>query len=156
MKSNPAEIERVLARLEATPAFLNALAADHSPGELGFSRDKKTWSAQEVLAHLRACADPWIHSIYAMLAEAGPVLPDIDERKYARAARYAEVPYIEALRSFAAQRANLVRVLRGLRPEKWERSANILGRRHTVFSQARRMAMHEAGHCTIKTKSSVS
>ena len=45
------------------------------------------------------------------------------------------------------QRTNLMRVLRGLGPEAWERGAIIFERRHTVFSQARRMAKHEAEHC---------
>lgn len=147
MKSTPAEIKKVLAQLDATPVCLRALAADHPPAELALARDGKTWSSQEILAHLRACSDLWTHSIYAMLAEVDPVLPDINERKYAQAARYAEVSFSEALGVFSAQRANLMRVLHGLKPEAWDRRALIFERSHTIFSQARRMAKHEAEHC---------
>lgn len=100
---------------------LQTLTKDRSPEELAYSPDKKTWSAQEILAHLRAYADLWTHSIYAMLAELEPVLPDIDERKYTRAARYAEVPFREAVDVFSMQRANLMLVLQETKPDDRER-----------------------------------
>jgi len=146
LKSTPAEIERILAALGEMHARMHAFMETYSPGELAFSPDKKTRSAQEILTHLRACADLWTHSIYAMLVEVEPLLPDIDERKYARAARYQEVPFREALEDFSARRANLMRVLHEIEPKDWERGVILLGRRHTVFSQARRMAKHEAEH----------
>jgi hypothetical protein len=37
-------------------------------------------------------------------------------------------------------------VLRALPPESWPCSADIAGRGRTVFSQARRMALHEKEH----------
>jgi hypothetical protein len=147
MKSTPAEIERILVTLGETPARLAAWAAKCTPEELAIAPDKKSWSAQETLAHLRACADLWTHSIYAMLAEQEPVLPDINERKWARAARYAEVPFREALQPYSCQRADLMRVLLNLETETWERGAIVFERRHTIFTQARRLAKHEAEHC---------
>ena len=45
-----------------------------------------------------------------------------------------------------ASRENLLRVLHALPAADLERGAVILGRRHTVFTQARRMAKHEAEH----------
>ncbi|HEY2980033.1 MAG TPA: DinB family protein, partial [Anaerolineales bacterium] len=109
--------------------------------------DRKAWSSAEILAHLRACADLWTHSVYAMLAVDTPRLPDLDERKWARAARYAEVPFGDSLHAFRLQRESLLRVLRALPPDAWERAALILDRKHTVFTQARRMAKHDAEHC---------
>lgn len=146
MKSTPAEIEHILAALEQTPLTLERLAAECSEARLASAPQEGGWSAQEVLAHLRACADLWTQSIYSMLAEKDPVLPDINERKYARAARYAEVSVKSALADFRSQRANLLRVLKPLKPGDWERGAVILGRRHTVFTQARRLAKHEGEH----------
>src|SRR5574340_244034 len=109
MKATPAEIGKVLALLQETPGRLEAMAAKHSAAALAAQPDAKSWSAQEILAHLRACADLWTHSIYAMLAEKTPELPDLDERKWVRAAAYAEVPFKEALVVFKLQRGNLVR-----------------------------------------------
>jgi hypothetical protein len=146
MKSTPAEIGHILAALEQTPHTLERIAAECSEAQLASAPGQGGWSAQEVLAHLRACADLWTQSIYAMLAEKDPVLADINERKYALAARYAEVPFMPALTEFRSQRANLLRVLTALKPEEWERGAVILGRSHTVFTQARRLAKHEGEH----------
>ena len=81
-----------------------------------------------------------------MLAEKEPVLPDINERKWAKVTGYAEVPFAESFQAYVLQRENLLRVLKALPFEDWERSAVIFGRKHTVFTQARRMAKHEAEH----------
>jgi hypothetical protein len=82
-----------------------------------------------------------------MLAENEPEFSDINEWKWAKVTRYAEVPFAESFQAFSLQRANLLRVLKGLPFEAWERSAIIFGRKHTVFTQTRRMAKHEGEHC---------
>lgn len=145
MKGTPSEIQKALTGLGETPRRL-ARTLSLPPVKLSFRPDKKSWSASDILAHLRACADLWTHSIYAALAESNPTVPDINERKWARVARYAELPFAESFEAFRLQRENLLRVLRDLPPESWERGATILGRRHTVFTQSRRMAKHEAEH----------
>lgn len=146
MKATGAEIEKYLATISETPGRIAQLAARCDEAQLHFKADTKTWSASDILAHLRACADLWIHSIYAMLAEHEPVFPDIDERKWAKVTRYAELPFHESLQAFSLQRETLLRVLHGLSNQSWERPASILGRRHTVFTQTRRLAKHEMEH----------
>lgn len=138
--------EQIVAQLDALPGRLVRLTAGVGEDRLRRAPGIKGWSVTDILAHLRACADLWGHSIYAMLAATDVVLPDIDERRWAKAARYAEAPFEAALQAYVLQRGNLVRVLRALDPEAWERSGLIFGRRHTVFSQARRMARHEQEH----------
>ena len=81
-----------------------------------------------------------------MLAENEPVLPDVNERKWAKVTRYAELSFVESFQAYSLQRANLLRVLKDLPLEDWEKSALIFERKHTVFSQARRMAKHEVEH----------
>lgn len=76
-----------------------------------------------------------------------PALPDINERKWAKVAGYAALPFSRSLEAFSLQRETLLLVLTSLPPQSWGRPALILGRRHTVFTQARRMAKHEAEHC---------
>ena len=51
--------ERVLTLLAATPQRIAALTADLTPEELQTRPTPDEWSANEVLAHLRACADVW-------------------------------------------------------------------------------------------------
>ncbi|MGQ0603555.1 MAG: DinB family protein [Anaerolineales bacterium] len=146
-KVTPTEIQKHLALLEETPRRLAACTAKLSDAQLHTAPGPKAWSAAETLAHLRACADVWTHSIYAMLAESAPQLALLDERRWAKATRYAELKFRKSLQAFTLQREELLHVLLSLPLESWTRSATIAGRSHTVFSQARRMALHEAEHC---------
>jgi hypothetical protein len=146
LQATPAALEKVLASLAETPPRLAALSAGQADGTLAQPPGAKAWSPLEVLAHLRGCADLWTYSIYAMLAESEPALPLLDERRWARAAGYARLPFSASLQTFSLARAELLAVLRGLPFEAWERSASIEGRRHTVFTQTRRMALHEQEH----------
>jgi hypothetical protein len=143
----PSEIQKQLALLEATPGRIAACADGLDETRLRESPSKRVWSAVEVLAHLRACADLWSYSIYAMLAEATPTLALLDERRWSKALYYADRSFANALQREKLERAQLIHVLRDLPYESWMRAAVIAERRHTVFSQARRMALHEAEHC---------
>ena len=147
MKATSSEIEKYLRMISETPHRILGSATGPEEAHLQSKSDEKPWSANDILAHLRSCADLWTHSIYAMLAENGPVFSDIDERKWAKVTRYAELPFKESFQAFSLQRENLLRVLRALPFESWERSAMIFERKHTVFTQVRRMAKHEKEHC---------
>ena len=81
-----------------------------------------------------------------MLAENEPVFSDINERKWAKVTRYAELPFHPSFQAFSLQRESLVSVLKDLSFDSWERSALIFERRHTVFTQTRRLAKHETEH----------
>jgi len=147
MKATPAKIEKFVQILSETPLRISQAAKGLDEARLQFKADKKSWSANDILAHLRSCADLWTHSIYAMLAENEPVFSDINERKWAKVTRYAELPFAESFQAFSLQRESLLRILKALPFESWERSAIIFERKHTVFTQTRRMAKHEQEHC---------
>ncbi len=147
MKATKKEIETILIALADTPRIFADATAEIKDAQLHFRADKNAWSASDILAHIRSCADVWTHSIYAMLAEKEPVLPDINERKWTKVTRYAELPFSESLQAFTLHRSSLIRVLQDLPFENWERSAIIFERKHSVFTQARRMARHEMEHC---------
>ena len=147
MKATSSEIEKYLRSISETPRRIAVSAEGLKEARLEFKSDRKPWSANDILAHLRSCADLWTHSIYAMLSENEPMFSDINERKWAKVTRYAELPFKESFQTFSLQRENLLRVLRALPFESWERSATIFERRHTVFTQVRRMAKHESEHC---------
>ena len=146
MKATPSEIEKYLRIISETPQQIATAAKGLEEGQLQFKADARSWSVIDILAHLRSCADLWTHSIYAMLAENEPVFSDIDERKWAKVTRYTELPFKESFQVFSWQRENLLHVLKALPFESWERSAMIFERKHTVFSQVRRLAKHESAH----------
>ena len=146
MKAVASDVERYLAVLSETVSRLEQAVNGRDEARLQFKADKTAWSANEILAHLRSCADLWTHSIYAMLAENEPTFSDINERKWAKVTKYAELPFRESFQAFSLQRQNLLRVLKALPFEAWERSAIIFERKHTIFTQTRRMAKHEMAH----------
>ena len=72
MKATPIEIAKYLKTLEDTPMRITHATNGIDDSRLQFNSDKRSWSANDILAHIRACADLWTHSIYAMLAVTYP------------------------------------------------------------------------------------
>jgi DinB family protein len=150
-RSRPAlPIAQVLSLLASTPPRLTTLTAGLSPARLQSAPTSDEWSANEVLAHLRACADMWGNSIMAMLGEDRPTLRAINPRTWIKQTNYRELTFQPSLRAFAAQRAALLAVLEPLPPEGWSRSAIVTGAGRpldlTVLSYAQRLALHERPH----------
>lgn len=141
------DLATVLALLKDTPPRLAACAAPHSAERLAQRPGPQGWSAVEHLAHLRGCDAVWTETMYAMLVADEPALPLLDPRQWALKLKYAHQPFADLLAALTARRAELLRVLTPLPLERWSRGADIHGRRHTVYSQARRLALHEREHC---------
>ncbi|MGH2501364.1 MAG: DinB family protein, partial [Ktedonobacterales bacterium] len=67
-------IEQTLTLLAATPTRLAALTAGLTPAQLRTPPSPDEWSANDVLAHLRACADVRGGPIATILAEDTPTI----------------------------------------------------------------------------------
>ncbi len=146
MKMTPKEIEKYLDLLAGTLDHIAFITREASEEQLHHKASKQDWSVRDILAHLRACSDVWGNSIEAMLADENPVLPDVHPRHWLKQTNYLDLRFRESLQALDSQRAKMLSVLRQLSFEDWTRSAVIGGRKHTVFSQVRRMAKHEAEH----------
>jgi len=147
MKTTPVEIQEYLGLLAKTPNRIKTIMKDADHARLHFKPDNKAWSANDILAHLRSCADVWGDSIDRMLAEENPTVPYRHPRQWIKKTDYRELPFHESFQAFTTQRKKLLTVLKRLSVEDWSRAAIIKGREHTVFTQVRRMAMHENVHC---------
>ncbi|MBX2999856.1 MAG: DinB family protein [Caldilineaceae bacterium] len=101
------------------------MTAELSPVQLRTSLGPGEWSANEVLAHLRSCADVWGDSIAAILAQDHPALRAISPRTWMRKTDYLEREFRPSLEAFAVQRAALVAVLQPLTPADWSRLATV-------------------------------
>lgn len=148
MKMTPKEIEKYLDLLAGTLDHIAFITREASEEQLHHKATKQDWSVRDILAHLRSCSDVWGNSIEAMLADENPVLADVHPRHWLKQTNYLDLRFRESLQALASQRAKMLSVLRQLSFEDWARSAVIGGRNHTVFSQVRRMAKHEAEHLT--------
>lgn len=136
--------------LAAAPPRLAALTADLAPAQLQTRPAAEEWSATEVLAHLRACADVWGDCIRAMLAEDRPTLRAVNPRTWIKRTDYPELEFGPSLRAFTTQRAALLAVLEPLPPAGWARAATVTGAgrvlERTVLSYAQWLAHHERPH----------
>ena len=150
MPERPLTIEQVLAMLAATPPRIAALTAGLAPAQLHTAPDRDEWSANDVLAHLRACADVWGSCIATMLAEDRPTLRAVNPRTWIRQTDYLEQGFGPSLHAFTTQRNELLAVLEPLAPESWSRAAIVTGAgkvlERTVLFYAQWLATHERPH----------
>ena len=147
MKATLPEIEQYLNLLEETPHRIKRITNSFDEGHLQRRTEKLPWSVNDILAHLRSCADVWGDSIFAMLAEENPKVAYHHPRQWIKKTDYLQLSFQESFQAFVMQRRKLLKSLRSLSFEDWSRAAIIQGREHTVFTQVRRMATHENVHC---------
>lgn len=150
MPSRSLTIDQVLTLLAETPPRIAALTAGLAPAQLRTTPDHDGWSANEVLAHLRACADVWGGCIAAMLAEERPTLRAVDPRTWIEQTDYRDLEFRPSLRTFTTQRADLLAVLEPLPRDGWAQEATVTGAgrvlERTVLFYAQWLARHERQH----------
>jgi DinB superfamily len=150
VSSGSLTIEQVLTLLVQTPPRIAALTTGLTSGQLRTSFNEGEWSANDVLAHLRSCADMWGNCIAAILAEDRPTIRAVNPTTWIKQTDYPELEFRPSLRSFATQRAGLLAVLEPLPPEGWARAAPVTGAgkvlERTVLSYAQWLARHERPH----------
>ncbi len=151
MKVDTGEIEKILSSLAETPSRILTASQGLEASRLHNRLDDETWSANDILAHLRSCADVWGKSIMAMIAQDHPTLRYISPRTWIRKTNYPKLEFGFSLDAFTRQRAELLAALESLAVEDWSRGATFTGttegREHTILSYAQRIASHENEHC---------
>lgn len=150
MDMTAAEIEHMLTVLAETPPRLASLTNGLETARLQTKADQDSWSANDILAHLRSCADVWGKSILAMLAQDHPTLRYVSPRTWIKKTNYLEQEFHTSLQAFINQRNDLLAALKPLAIEGWSRGATFTGttrgREQTVFKYAQRIADHETQH----------
>jgi DinB superfamily len=143
-------MDEVMVVLADTPQQIATLTAELEPAQLRGAPAAGEWSALDVLAHLRTCADVWGRCISRIVHEERPTIQAVNPRTWIRETRYAEIGFRDSLRSFAAQRADLLAVLERLPPRGWTRVATVAGAgrplERSVLFYADWMARHERPH----------
>lgn len=147
MEANKNEISWILDTLKDAQKRIAAASKGVPTAKLHVHADKKTWSVNDILAHIRSSSDVWGDSIEAMLTQEMPKLPDIHPRKWIKQTNYPELDFHTSFKAYSEQRKTLLKTLMKLSFEDWSRGAMIGGRIHTVFTQARRIAKHDSDHC---------
>ena len=150
MPNKTLSIEQVLSLLAETPQRISALSESLSPAQLLAAPHNEGWSANEVLAHLRSCADVWGNCMLAIIAEDTPTLRAINPLNWIKKTNYLELEFRPSLHSYTSQRAGLLAVLEALPPESWLRTAHVTGAgkplERDVLFYGRWLAAHERQH----------
>ncbi len=150
MYDTPRPIAELLALLAAAPARMAQSTAALSAAQLRAAPAPGQWSANDILAHLRACADVWGGGIARILAEDEPVFRAVNPRTWINQTDYPQLEFAPSLAAYTAQREALLAVLESLPPEAWLRGATVKGAgktlRRTVLSYAEWLANHERSH----------
>jgi uncharacterized damage-inducible protein DinB len=149
--STSASIDVLVRLLADTPRHLASLTQDYDDARLQRQPGEGVWSVNDVLAHLRACADVWGGSILVMIERDQPTLRYVSPRTWIRKTTYAEQEFHQSLQAFTSQRDDLVRALSALPRADWSRGATFTrttrGREQTILSYVRRIVDHEREHC---------
>jgi hypothetical protein len=150
MRDKPLTSEEALALLARTAPRLATLVNGLTPAQLRSAPLPGEWAANQVLAHLRACADIWGKCILTMLSEDMPTLRAVNPRSWIKRTDYLTIDFQPSLDSLARQRAALLSALEPLPPEGWSRKARVLGAgkelKRSVLDYAERLARHERAH----------
>lgn len=143
-------IPQILSLLQEGPGRIAAASAGLAPGRLRARPGPEEWSAIEVLAHLRACADVWGGCIYRIAAEDRPTIRAMNPRTWLEKTDYRELEFRPSLEAFTTQRGELVGFLEGLAEASWQRAATVTGAgrtlERTVQFYAQWLAQHERAH----------
>ncbi len=143
-------VEQLLALLAETPPSIAAVTTGIDAEALRAAPEPGEWSANEVLAHLRACADVWGDCIATILAEDHPTIQALNPKRWIKSTDYPELEFRPSLDAFTAHRDGLLALLEPLAPADWERTATVTGAgsplERTLHSFADRLARHERSH----------
>src|SRR5215213_9070126 len=142
--------EQLLTALTEGPPRIAEYTAGLTKAQLHAEPGPGEWSANEVLAHLRSCADVWGGCIARILEEDKPTFRAVNPRTWITKTDYPEQEFRSSLRAFTTQRIALLAVLRALNPKAWSRSAMVTGAGKTlvraVYAYADWMVEHEGPH----------
>jgi hypothetical protein len=142
--------EQILNALSDGPPRIAELTVGLTKPQLHAAPSPGEWSVDQVLAHLRSCADVWGSCILTIINQDKPTIRAINPRTWIKGTNYLEQEFQLSLQAFTVQRDSLLAVLDSLSREAWSRSAVVTGAGkplvRTVHSYAKWMAEHERPH----------
>ena len=136
--------------LEDNARRIAAAAATIPAERLSGVRMVGDWTATDVLAHLRSCADACADVIPRILESDRPTLNVIGPRVLIETTNYRSLEFGTSLRAFMRQRERLLELLGELPRSQWLRSAVIVDcarrRERTVTEYTDWLSRHERRH----------
>ena len=142
--------EQILTMLAGGPARIAEFTVGLTETQLHAAPGPGEWSANDVLAHLRSCADVWGNCIMTIINQDKPTIRAVNPRTWIKSTDYLEQEFQPSLRVFTLQRTKLLTILESIKPNVWLRSATVTGAgkplERTVHTYAESIAIHERPH----------
>jgi hypothetical protein len=140
----------ILAQLEEHPGRLAKVAAALSRERMNEEPCLGTWTANDVLVHLRCCAEAGASAVRGLTASDGSVVRFVGPRRLFDAVDYRERDFAENLRALTRQRPALLRLLRAVPRARWSRDGRTSdggpARTRSIFDYGQWLARHERRH----------
>ena len=140
-------LEEQIARMDRAADDFATAVAGVAAAALTRRPDHTSWSALEIVCHVRDTDEVFLDRIQLVLAVDEPPFLPSDPDRWARERQYLRSDVGEALAAFRARRADTVRFLRGLSPDQLERAGVHATRgRMTVRDIVGIIAWHDDNH----------
>jgi len=137
----------LIAALENAPGVIIPLIREVPPQYLKRRPSPTKWSAYEHACHLSGSDQPFRDRLELMLATPNPHIKSIENTPEEEAGALLRVDLDEALDRYAWERASLVKRLRELSPEDWQRTGEHEAfRQYSVWIMFRHLLNHEMLH----------
>jgi hypothetical protein len=137
----------LIAALENAPGIIIPLVREVSPRHLKRRPSPTKWSAHEHACHLSTSDGPFLKRLDLMLAAPAPYIRSMLPSPEEESGALLSVDLDEALEQYARERASLVKRLKGLSAEDWQRTAEHEEYSHySVLIMFRHLLTHEMLH----------
>jgi hypothetical protein len=139
--------EEMMAQMEKTPEEFAVLLRGKDDALLCKRPDGKNWAPKEIICHLRDTDELFLGRFQAILTLDEPKFSPADADRWAEDRQYLRNDVQGALAAFRRRRGEVLKFLRGLKPEQWERAGIHATRgRVTLRDWATLMANHDLNH----------
>ena len=137
----------LIAALENAPGIIIPLIREVPPQYLKRRPSPTKWSAYEHACHLSTSDRPFLARLDLMLSAPDPHIKSIVNSPEDEAGALLSVDLDEALDRYVRERASLVKRLKALSAEDWQRTAEHEAfRQYSVWIMFRHVLTHEMSH----------
>jgi DinB superfamily len=143
------DTQKLIASLEAAPSIIIGLIREVPPQNLKRRPAPNKWSAYEHACHLSSvdATAAFLARLELMLSDPFPKIKSIEPSPDEEAGSLLNVDLDESLREYVRQRAIIVKRLKELSAEDWQRTAEHEAFSHySVYIMFRHLLIHEMLH----------
>jgi DinB family protein len=139
--------QMLIASLDAAPGIIIGLVHEVAPQNLKRRPAPNKWSAHEHACHISTGHAVFLSRLELMLSDPLPQIKSMQPSPNEEAGSLLSVDLDEALSRYVRERALVVKRLKELSPEDWQRTAEHEAFSHySVYIMFRHMLIHEMHH----------